>query len=211
MYTLLLTTHKHPEDAGRVLKELHRTTQGLPTEILVVGHCEEDRPIGKDLPKYKFIVNPHKGSGRSVWAGVQKAKGSWFVYLADDHLYPQEDWLMRIHRAILDNPDIMHIRINCTPDKPESYTNMCSDIGACNTAWYRGHYPAPIYQHYCWDVELGTTSSLEKVRYSSPDIIIVDPYNKNTPGRCHREIYNIDKQVWIQRKKKLRTLFGIQK
>ena len=170
-YSLILTTYKHPNEAGIVLREINATTQGLDfqIEIIVIGHTEEDRPVGEGLPVFSFIVQPKKGCANSVWYGANICFGKWFVWLCDDHKYPQRDWLYQAHLTRLQNPGVKVIRFNS-----KSPNKNCAQIGMGEKDWYLKHYPEPVYEHYGWDDEIAAFARKENVYYDAKNVIIED-------------------------------------
>lgn len=194
-YTLLLTTHKHPEDAGRVMKEMEATTQGMNREILVIGHEESDRPVGEDLPTFRFMTQPEKGCAKSIWYGAHHCWGDWFVWLCDDHEYPVRDWLERADRirTIAVAKPIKVIKFNAGTGHKE-----CASIGMAETKWYKDHYPEPVFEHYGWDNEIQEWAIKEGVFYYAKDILIKDTV---VSGRINWEVKKRDWDRWQQRRK----------
>ena len=166
-YSLILTTYRHPEEAARVLRELEETTAGMSREIIVIGHEESDRPLGR-LPKHDFYVQPNRGCANSVWYGAQRAAGKWFVWLCDDHLYPNRTWLAGLHAERLKVPKAKVIKINAQGNP------NCVQIGAGELKWYKDHYPMPVYDHYGWDDEVQNWSVAENVFHYAEHIVIKD-------------------------------------
>ena len=173
-YSLVLTTYKHPVEAGMVLKEIDATTQGFSKEILVIGHEESDRPIGDNLPEYKFIAQPKKGCANSIWYGASICNGRWFVWLCDDHKYPQRDWLKRADDKRKNNSKLRVIRFYA-----HEANRNCAQIGTAEKKWYLEHYPEPVYEHYGWDDEIAHWAREEGVYLNAEDIVIQDVYDDN--------------------------------
>ena len=166
---MILTTYRHPKEAGIVLREIEATTQGFDKEILVIGHLKTDRPIGNNLPEYQFIVQPKKGCANSIWYGASICKGEWFVWLCDDHKYPQRDWLKRADEKKVNDSKLKVIRFYA-----HEYNRNCAQIGMAEKKWYLEHYPEPVYEHYGWDDEVAYWAREENVYLNAEDVIIQD-------------------------------------
>lgn len=199
--SLILTTHRRPDDAARVLKELARTCwrRWESIELIVVGHEEEDKPTGIDQGfqwGFEWFVNKDgKGCARSVHYGVVRAVGDWFVWLCDDHQYPDADWFEKflIYRA--ENPGVKVIAFDSGYGIKD-----CAPIGAAERKWYLEHYPEPVYEHYGWDNEIQGLAVKEGVFGGAYHILIQD-----RPGNPIQELKDRDAPLWEKR----RAEFGI--
>ena len=169
MYTLLLTTHKHPEEAGVVLKEMAATTVGMSCELLVVGHEESDRPVGEGLPEYRWLVQNRHGCASSVWYGFHHALGDWVVWLCDDHQFPIRDWLFRAQIKRDEEPWLKVIKFNSGTRQ-----RNCSPIGMAEKRWYMEHYSEPVFEHYAWDNEIQDWAIAEGVFAKARRVFILD-------------------------------------
>lgn len=206
-YTLLLTTHKHPEDAGRVLCEWKRTVTGdllSQTEFLVVGHEETDKPRGESLPFYRWMVQEKKGCAHSIWAGVQVSLGDWVIYLCDDHLYVDPHWLNKLDKLVTEHPEAKLFKILSDPGRLSRET---ANIGCFRKDWYKARYPQPVYAHYWWDKEIYHLAKVEGVYCETQSVLIRDPRNHQLPGR-KRPVGGEEegRDLWEARKDRLKEL-----
>jgi hypothetical protein len=193
-YTLLLTTHKHPEEAGKVMHEMWNTTEGMSRDILVIGHEQSDHPAGgRKLPPFRFDVQPKKGCANSIWHGAHHCVGKWFVWLCDDHEYPVRDWLKQADALRKQVPTAKVIKFNAGTGHRE-----CASIGMAETKWYREHYPEPVYEHYGWDNEIQEWAIRENVFLYAKRILIKDTV---VSGKINWEIKRRDWARWQSRRK----------
>lgn len=171
-YSLVLTTHKRPAEAARVLRELAATAlgKGPSVELLVIGHSDEDRPVGPDLPPFRFETQPVPGCCSSIWHGTRICLGRWFAWLCDDHVYPQRDWFERAHALRLSMPAVKVVQFNA-----KTRHTGCAQVGMAECAWYVERYPEPVFQHYGWDQEILSWAVEEGVFHSAKDVVIEDP------------------------------------
>jgi predicted O-methyltransferase YrrM len=197
-YSLILTTHKNPGEATRVLRELEETTAGMSREIIVIGHEESDKPQGQ-LPMHDFYVQPNKGCANSVWYGAHKVAGRWFVWLCDDHLYPDRIWLARLHAERLKAPGAKVIKINAQGNP------NCVQIGAAELKWYKDHYPMPVYDHYGWDDEVQNWSVAEGMFHYAEHIVIKDIIT----DKVNMEFKRLDVPLFESRKTEFELKNGI--
>ena len=195
--SLILTTHRRPDGAVRVIKELVRTCwkRWDEIELIVVGHEEGDIP-SMMAPEFRRMVNEDgKGCARSVHYGAVRAKGDWFVWLADDHEYPDAEWFEKFLAYRAENPGMKVIAFSSGMGGMDY-----ASIGAAERKWYLEHYPEPVYEHYGWDNEIQGLAVKEGVFGGAYHILIQD-----TPGFPIQEFKDRDAPLWEKR----RAEFGV--
>lgn len=171
-FTFILTTHNRPKEAARVMCELYRTCKPhwSNIELLVVCHNLFDCPEDPRLPPFRFVWNWElKGCATSIFKGVQEAQGEWFLWLCDDHTYPDSEWFEKLLEFMQKNPDKKVIGFN-----PGTGHFECCPIGAAEVKWFKDHYPIPVYEHYGWDNEIQDWAKAENVFGEAYHILIQD-------------------------------------
>lgn len=199
-YSLILTTHKRPVEAGSVLKEIDVTTKGFNKEILVIGHMESDKPTGENLPEYTFMVQPKRGRANSLWYGAKECSGRWFVWLCDDHKFSDREWFSKANKLRKENPGIKVIQFNAKTSHKE-----CTQIGMCYRGWYLRHYPEPVYDHYGWDNEIHDWAIAERVFYNAENIVVEDIINGT---HINGEFKGSDYNRWVTRRNEYKLING---
>ena len=200
--TLLLTTHKHPVDAARVINEMEKASKSVKenVELLVIGHNKDDIPskdiLGKDrlLPDFKWSLQDKFGSAHSIWFGVQHCEGKWCVYLSDGYTF-EDGWLQKVIDKIEKYPNMKLFGFN-----DGRMRSVCPTIGVLNSQWYRDIYPNPVYEHYAWDDEIKLQAVVSDGWMYCDDIKISHLYNETGINWDSRRR---DQMIWKPRQEQL--------
>lgn len=94
----------HPDLAEQLVEGISKTT-GVDFELILV---DNGSGVPGDLPKYKWlkVINPGKnlGMGQGSNFGVQYATGDTILFLNNDIVIENPDWLFKLVQPLKENP-----------------------------------------------------------------------------------------------------------
>lgn len=101
--SIIIPVRNEAQEIAAILQRIKRTSNLLPTEIIIVDGNSQDQTIETaQLFADQVIQAPRSGRGFQMHLGAQKASGAIFVFLHADTELPQ-NWQQVIARSFLEN------------------------------------------------------------------------------------------------------------
>lgn len=106
--TIAVVTYNEEKRIGQALKLIF--SQNYPKdkiEVIVIDDSSTDRTveIAKKFP-VKIIMSSSKDAEVSVLKGLRAAEGEFYTFMATDMEYCTKDWLKKMVKPLIENPEI---------------------------------------------------------------------------------------------------------
>jgi hypothetical protein len=162
------------------------------SELIIVGHSEEDIPKLPYYLKASTLIQPRKGYFQSLWNTIKNhSTGNWIIWVNDDNHIITDDWLTKanIYRFKYPDKKIFHFNSGIHME------SVC--IGMGNREYFLQCFPDPIYSHYAWDGYIKWISMEEDKYILCEDIIIGDKIDRS---RINHKFMKEDTKIMKQMK-----------